>query len=132
MHLHASASEGEGSVRSQLAQAATHGYDVAWFTEHDWRRRRRCLRPTYSFVPGEVINGGKWELSRRPDDGALSGGSGGSQVDDPVSPADPATPKASLRIRATSDGDDAAAVRYAIEARGGSRTNYRSRIAGRV
>ena len=132
MHLHASASEGVGSVRSQLAQAAMHGYDVAWFTEHDWRRRRLLFRPTYSFVPGETVNGGKWELSRRPDSGALSGGSGGSQVDDPVSPADPATPKASLRIRATSDGDGDAAVGYAIEARGGSRTNYRSRIAGRV
>ena len=124
MHLHASASEGEGSVRSQLAQAATHGYDVAWFTEHDWRRRRLLFRPTYSFVPGELVNGGAWELERRPDEGALAGGSGGSQVDDPVSPADPAARKASLRIRATSAGDDPAAVGFKIQAKGGSRTNF--------
>ena len=66
MHLDASASEGEGSVRSQLAQAATHGYDVAWFTEHDSLRRRLLFRPTYSFVPGELVNGGRWELERMP------------------------------------------------------------------
>ncbi len=132
MHLHASASEGEGSVRSQLAQAATHGYDVAWFTEHDWRRRRLLFRPTYSFVPGERLNGGAWELERRPDDGTLAGDSGGSQVDDPVSPADPADRKASLRIRATSAGARVAAVEYRVQAKGGSRTNFRSRIAGRV
>jgi hypothetical protein len=132
MHLHASASEGEGSVHSQLRQAATHGYDVAWFTEHDWRRRRLLFRSTYSFVPGEMANGGAWELERRPDEGALARGSGGEQVPDPVSPADPATPKASLRIRATSTGDDAAAVTFRVQAKGGSRTNFRSRIAGRV
>ncbi len=132
MHLHASASEGEGSVRSQLAQAATHGYDVAWFTEHDWRRRRLLFRPTYSFVPGELVNGGRWELERLPPEGALVSGSTGSQVDDPVSPADPAARKASLRIRATSAGADPAAVGFKILAKGGSRANFSSRIAGRV
>lgn len=132
MHLHASASEGEGSVRSQLAQAATHGYDVAWFTEHDWRRRRLLFRPTYSFVPGELVAGGRWELQRTPPEGALTAGSTGSQIDDPVSPADPAARKASLRIRATSAGTDPAAVGFTIDAKGGSRTNFRSRIAGRV
>ncbi|MCW2636856.1 MAG: hypothetical protein JWQ99_3223 [Blastococcus sp.] len=132
MHLHASASEGEGSVHSQLRQAATHGYDVAWFTEHDWRRRRLLFRSTYSFVPGEMANGGAWGLERRPDEGSLARGSGGDHVPDPVSPADPATPKASLRIRATSTGDDAAAVTLRVQAKGGSRTNFRSRIAGRV
>jgi hypothetical protein len=132
MHLHASASEGEGSVRSHLAQAAGLGYDVAWFTEHDWRRRRLLFRPTYSFVPGERAHGGAWELARRADEGVLAGGSGGSQVGDPVSPADPAAAKASLRIRATSAGADPAAVSFAIDSRGGSRGNFRSRIAGRV
>ena len=44
MHLHASTSEGVGSMRSQLAQAAANGFDVAWFTEHDWRRRRLLFR----------------------------------------------------------------------------------------
>jgi predicted metal-dependent phosphoesterase TrpH len=132
MHLHASASEGEGSVHSQLRQAAAHGYDVAWFTEHDWRRRRLLFRSTYSFVPGEMANGGPWELERRPDEGSLTRGSGGAQVSDPVSPGDPASPKASLRIRATGAGDDSAAVTFRVQAKGGSRTNFRSRIAGRV
>ena len=132
MHLHASASEGEGSVRSQLAQAAAHGYDVAWFTEHDWRRRRLLFRRTYSFVPGEV-NRRRWQLARMPSEGALASGSAGSQVDDPVSPADPAARKASLRIRATSAGADPAAVGLKILRQGRLAGQLqRSRIAGRV
>jgi hypothetical protein len=130
MHLHASASEGEGSVHAHLRQAATHGYDVAWFTEHDWRRRRLLFRSTYSFVPGEVQHGGAWELRRRPDAGAVdSNGSG--VVPSPVSPTDPGSPKARLRRRARSTGGDAGSVAWAVDARGGSRTNYRSRMAGR-
>ncbi len=132
MHLHASTSEGQGSVRSQLHQAAVHGYDVAWFTEHDWRRRRLLYRSAYSFVPGEISHGAAWELEKGPEEGALVRDSGGMQVSSPVSPADPAEPKASLRIRATSAGADWAAVTYRIDARGGSRTNFRSRIAGRL
>ena len=131
MHLHASASEGEGSVHAHLVEAARHGYDVAWFTEHDWRRRRLLFRRTYSFMPDEVQFGGAWRLRRRGDSGALTAGSGGSIVTDPVSPADPASPKASLRIRATGTGD-VGVVSYVIDARGGSRINQRGRMAGRV
>jgi hypothetical protein len=130
MHLHASASEGEGSMHSHLVEAARHGYDVAWFTEHDWRRRRLLFRQTYSFVPDEMQFGGAWRL-RRSDSGGLTAGSGGSLVTDPVSPADPASPKGSLRIRAAGTGD-VGVVGYAVDARGGSRINQRARMAGRV
>jgi hypothetical protein len=131
MHLHASASEGEGSVHAQLAEAARHGYDVAWLTEHDWRRRRLLFRRTYSFVPGEVQQGGAWQLRRLEDSGFLTRGSGGGIVGDPVSPADPAPRKATLRIRATGRSD-VGVVGYAVDASGGARDNYRSGIAGRV
>lgn len=57
MHLHASASEGAGSMRSQLAEAAATGFDVAWFSEHDWRRDRLLFRPSFSFDPDEVVMG---------------------------------------------------------------------------
>jgi hypothetical protein len=131
MHLHASGSEGEGSVHSHLVEAARHGYDVAWFTEHDWRRRRLLFRRTYSFVPDEMQFGGAWRLRRHGDSGSLTAGSGGTLVTDPVSPTDPASPKGSLRIRATGTGD-VGVVSYAIDAQGESRINQRGRMAGRV
>ena len=37
MHVHASASEGPGSMEAQLTQAAKCGVDVLWWTEHDFR-----------------------------------------------------------------------------------------------
>jgi hypothetical protein len=131
MHLHASGSEGEGSVHAHLAEAARHGYDVAWFTEHDWRRRRLLCRSTYSFTPNEVQYGGAWKLRRQDDAGSLTAGSGGSLVSDPVSPADAAARKGSLRIRATSSSE-VGVVGYVVDARGGSRINQRGRMAGRV
>ena len=131
MHLHASGSEGEGSVHAHLVEAARHGFDVAWFTEHDWRRRRLLFRRTYSFVPDEMQFGGAWRLRRRDESGSLTADSGGSIVTEPVSPTDPASPKASLRIRATGTGD-VGVVGYAIDAEGGSRINHRGRMAGRV
>jgi hypothetical protein len=132
MHVHASASEGQGSMHAQLLQAAATGFDVLWFTEHDWRRRRLLFRPVYSFVPGEAYYGGVWRLDRETDEGDLAPGSGGGQVDDPVSPFDPATRKASLRLDATSAGSDPATVRFRVHAEGTSRANFRSRIAGRT
>lgn len=132
MHLHASASEGVGSMRSQLAQAATHGFDVAWFTEHDWRRRRLLFRPSWSFVPEEKVYGGVWTLDPVPDEGRPAGGSGGRLVPDPTSPHDPAPRKASLRLRATGTTADPATVGYRVHAEGTSRANYRGRLAGRA
>jgi hypothetical protein len=37
MHVHASASEGPGSMEAQLVQASRSGVDVLWWTEHDHR-----------------------------------------------------------------------------------------------
>jgi hypothetical protein len=131
MHLHASASEGVGSVRSHLGQALTNGFDVAWFTDHDWRRRRLLFRQTYSFIAGEQQFGGGWTVAKVAATGRLTTGSGGALVTSPVSPNDPATRKGSLRMRATSTGPAQATARHRINAEGSSRANFRGRIAGR-
>lgn len=131
MHLHASASEGLGSVRAQLAQAALNGFDVAWFTEHDWRRRRLLFRPAYHFLANDVVYGGRWNVARMGNVGPLASAAH-TLVTSPVSPNDPASSKGSLRLRATSSGSAVGTVRMRIAAEGGSRTNYRGRIAGRT
>lgn len=132
MHLHASASEGAGSVGSQLAQAALNGFDVAWFTDHDWRRHRLLFRQSYSFIANEVQFGGTWNVPRIANTGSLAAGSGGTLVTSPVTATDPATRKGSLRLRATSTGTALASVRHRIAAEGSSRANFRGRIAGRT
>ena len=118
MHLHASASEGAGSIRSQLAQAALNGLDVAWFADHDWRRHRLLFRQTYSFTANETQFGGTWNVPKMANTGSLATGSGGVLVTTPVSPNDPATRKGSLRLRATSAGTAAASVRQPDRRRG--------------
>lgn len=132
MHLHASSSEGTGSVRSQLAQAALNGFDVAWFNDHDWRRHRLLFRQSYSFTANEVQFGGTWNVPRIASTGSLAAGSGGTLVTSPVTATDPATQKGSLRLRATSTGTALASVRHRIAATGSSRANFRGRIAGRT
>src|SRR4051794_22751757 len=132
MHLHASTSEGVGSVQSHLQQAAATGFDVAWFTEHDWRRRRLLYRPTYSFLLDEPSAGGTWTVDELPSEGSPDGGSGSWLVFDPTTPNDPAPRKGTLRLRARSTGNGSARVARRVHAEGTSRSNFRSRIAGRA
>jgi hypothetical protein len=131
MHLHASASEGVGSVRAHLAQAAATGVDVCWFTEHDWRRRRLLFRETYSFTPDERQLGGTWTLDPLADVGRPAPGSGATFVGTPVSPDDPAAVKGSLRVTAISAGG-ATTVGRRVHSEKTSRLNFMSRIAGRT
>jgi hypothetical protein len=131
MHLHASSSEGTGSVRSQLAQAVLNGFDVAWFTDHDWRRHRQLFRTTYSFTANEPQFGGTWNVAKVASTGSLASTSGGALVATPTSSNDGATRKGSLRMRATSTGSAAATTKFRIKAEGSSRANFRGRIAGR-
>ncbi len=37
LHLHSSFSEGAGSLDWQMLHAAASGYDLCWWSEHDWR-----------------------------------------------------------------------------------------------
>ena len=62
---------------------AANGFDVAWFTEHDWRRDRLLFRPSFSFVPDEVVMGGRWGVPAEPPDGSVTADSGGELVEHP-------------------------------------------------
>lgn len=131
MHLHASASEGAGSMSAHLAQAAANGLDVAWFTEHDWRRRRFLYRQGYHFLAKDLAYGAPWTVVKLANTGGLTAASAGQLVTSPVSPFDPATATGSLRLRATSTGANAGALRYQVNSNA-SRMNMIGRITGRV
>lgn len=49
MHVHASYSEGPGSMEAQLDQAVRSGVDVIWWTEHDHRMRAHGYQEAVSF-----------------------------------------------------------------------------------
>jgi hypothetical protein len=132
MHLHASASEGVGTMRSHLAQAAANGFDVAWFTEHDDLRRAMLRRSSYHFLPEDVALGGSWRLPALTSLGSLRTGSGGQLVSNPTSPNDRASAKGSLRLTAIGKSDDLATVGHRIDTESASRQNLRGRILGRT
>ena len=131
MHLHSSGSEGPGSVRSHLAEAATNGIDVAWFAEHDWVRNGTFHRKEYHFLPEDQAVGGTWLLPALPPVGRLRADSGGQLLSTPTSPNDRATDKGSLRLRATSSGRAKATVGHRIDTESRSMVNVRGRILGR-
>jgi hypothetical protein len=132
MHLHASGSEGVGSMRSHLAEAAANGFDVAWFTEHDYFRRGMLRRSSYHFLPEDMALGGVWRLPALPPLGSLQPGSGGELVSDPTSPNDRASAKGSLKLTAVSTGADSAMVSHRIDSNNLSRPIIRGRILGRL
>ena len=131
MHLHASASEGVGSMRSHLVEAAANGFDVAWFTEHDVLRRAMWRRSSYHFLPEDVALGGSWRLPALPPFGSLQTGSRGELVFDPTSSHDRASAKGSLRLTAVSNDAHVATVGHRIDSESASRQNLRGRILGR-
>lgn len=132
MHVHASASEGVGSTRAHLSEAAANGFDVVWFTEHDGLRRGMFRRSRYHFLPEDRAAGGTWRLPALPSVGSLLPGSGGQLVSDPASPSDTAREKGSLRLRAVSKGADAGGVGHRLDSESGSRMNLRGRLHGRA
>jgi hypothetical protein len=131
MHLHSSGSEGPGSVRSHLAEAAANGFDVAWFSEHDWVRDGTFRRKEYHFLPEDQAVGGIWLLPAMPPVGTLRADSGGELIAGPTSPNDRAPAKGSLRLRATSSGRTKARVGHRIDTESRSMVNVRGRILGR-
>jgi hypothetical protein len=116
MHLHASWSEGTGSMQDHLDQATRTGIDVMWWTEHDFRMAEHGYPGVIHMNgPSEQVNGvaTSWAEKR---EGALAS----PQVvwdKTMASPGDASTP-GSVRLSATSAGGDAAAVRIS-----GSATN---------
>ena len=56
LHLHCSFSEGAGSVDWQVLLAAASGYDLLWWSEHDWRIACRDQVEAIGFEPGEPVD----------------------------------------------------------------------------
>ena len=56
LHLHSSFSEGAGSVDWQVMLAAASGYDLLWWSEHDWRMACRDHVEAIGFEPGESVD----------------------------------------------------------------------------
>ena len=133
MHLHASASEGVGSVRAQLGQAATQ------------RLRRRLvhrprLAPAPAAVPADLLvhrrrDAVRRHLERAEDGrhvGSLATGSGGALVTSPVEPERPGDPEGLAAHAGHQHRHRAATARNRVAAEGSSRANFRGRIAGRT
>lgn len=109
MHVHASFSEGTGSMEAHLQQAVAAGFDVLWWTEHDQRMVAHGYRRAVHFHgPTERENGYAWTWSVARSGSFASDVS--SWVDSPVSPHDTGAPGA-LRLRAVSRGAAAAVLR---------------------
>ena len=131
MHLHASASEGAGSVRSQLAQAALNGLDVAWFADHDWRRHRLLFRQTSRSSPTRHSSAAPGTCRRWPTPGRWPPGRRGPG-DDAGEPERPGVPEG-LPAAARDQRRYRRGLGPQPDRReGSSRANFRSRIAGRT
>ena len=63
MHVHASFSEGRGSVYAQLSEATKAGMDLVYLSDHDHRKQKRAARSVVHFTsltndePGLLLAG---------------------------------------------------------------------------
>ena len=132
MHVHSSFSEYDGSMESQLFQAATNSVDVLWWTDHDWRMDGLDYRRTVHFTsltsekggPGE---GGLWTWTRA-ESGPLTSQSGGRIVESPSSPEDPVA-GGSMQLTARSSTTATAKYGYYANSQP-SDLNYRDNLTG--
>jgi hypothetical protein len=114
MHIHASWSEGTGSMQGHLQQATATGIDVMWWTEHDFRMAEHGYPGIIHMNgPAETVSNVActWTTKR---EGSLATGTvvWDKQM---ASPADSATP-GSARLTAQSTGEDWSAVRISGDA----------------
>ncbi|MEJ7707193.1 MAG: hypothetical protein WKF82_07860 [Nocardioidaceae bacterium] len=65
MHIHASFSEGTGSMEAHLVKARQFGVDVIWWTEHDFRQTAHGYRKAVDFL-GAHDPEGPFDLSWEP------------------------------------------------------------------
>jgi hypothetical protein len=102
MHVHASFSEGTGSMTSQLECARDAGVEVVWFTEHDWRMSTKSYRTLVHFdsLRNESQFGKPWRWDPRYFGSFAE--HGGEIVSSPVSPNDPSPIAGALHVWARS------------------------------
>lgn len=62
LHVHASFSEGQGSMAAALSEARRYGSDVVWWTEHDFRMAAQGYRTAVGFDgPFEGTGTTRWD-----------------------------------------------------------------------
>ncbi len=115
MHLHASFSEGIGSMGGHLSQAVATGVDVVWWTEHDWRMQSRGFVTSIGFDGLSETRAGQPKVTLKTENSGSLSAFSGSFVSSPVSGNDPGRASA-LRITATSSGTARASRRYTFAA----------------
>ncbi|MFC5177306.1 hypothetical protein [Nocardioides taihuensis] len=115
MHLHASFSEGIGSMAGHLSQAVATGVDVVWWTEHDWRMQSRGYVSAVGFDGLTETRAGQPKVTLKPESSGSLSTYSGSFVTSPVSGNDPGRASA-LRLTATSSGTARASRRYTFAA----------------
>ena len=102
MHIHASFSEGSGSMQAHLAEAERAGVDVIWWTEHDHRMVARNYLTDVHFDGMTEWSDGVRLTWRPSSSGSLSSQPTPSIVTKPVSSTDPGG--RALRMAAHSSG----------------------------
>jgi hypothetical protein len=110
MHIHASFSEGTGSMEAQLTEAKTNGIDVLWWTEHDWRMVAYGYRQAVHFDALTENENGAPLTWKQQTVGTLKQAAG-TIVNSPASPLD-THPPASLQVTAKSTSSSFAFNRY--------------------
>ncbi len=109
MHVHSSFSEGSASMATHLAQAASNGVDVIWWTDHDWRMAARYYREVVHFDSlSEPEHGQPWAWTLRRTGSALLASSDLTAA--AAAPADPSATKSGLALRVMSTGPEPASV----------------------
>jgi hypothetical protein len=108
MHIHASWSEGIGSMQAHLDQATRTGIDVLWWTEHDFRMAEHGY-PDVVHMNGasEKVNGVVWSWAKQSTGTLAASDLVWDQT--MASPADSTVP-GSVHLSARSAGWDAASV----------------------
>jgi hypothetical protein len=115
MHVHSSFSEQDGSMDSQLFQAAKNSVDVLWWTDHDTRMDGIGYRQQVHFTSLTQESGGPgqgraWDWTKVTS-GPLGSQSAGGIVQSPSSPGDPVA-GGSMHLAAKSTTGTAAAFGF--------------------
>jgi hypothetical protein len=134
MHVHSSFSEQDGSMDSQLFQAAKNSVDVLWWTDHDTRMDGIGYRQVVHFTSlthesGAPGQGRAWDWTKVTA-GPLGSQSTGGIVQSPSSPSDPVAGGSMQLIAKSTTGAPATFGFYAQTHQ--ASWNYRDNLNGQA
>lgn len=127
MHIHASFSEGSGTMLAHLRQAAATGVDVVWWTEHDWRMAAHGYWDAIHFS-GDTEAAGPLTLEWKDGSSGSFRSRSATFVSEPVSPNDPGSK--ALRLAATGASTSSFALQRRWADTPGSRLTLRGSLSG--